>query len=126
MYKISSLILLIFLGTALVAIPDSDKRLFSISKTHGPSILDAIGMVLILIPYSWLIIETWKRKAKILKYQHSGVFRLGLILTGLGYGMIIASVIRDYQYWWIIGIILVVIIHVVVFYLAFRKNSATS
>jgi hypothetical protein len=126
MYKISSLILLIFLGTALVVIPDSDKRLFSISKTHGPSILDAIGMVLILIPYCWLIIETWKRKPRILKYQHSGVFRLGLFLTGLGYGMIIASVLGDYEYWWIIGIILVVIIHVVVFYLAFRKNSATS
>jgi hypothetical protein len=126
MYKISSLILLIFLGTAVIVIPDSDKRLFSISKTHGPSILDAIGMVLILIPYSWLIIETWKRKQKILKYRHSGVFRLGLFLTGLGYGMIIASVLQDYQYWWIIGIILVVIIHVVVFYLAFRKNSAPS
>jgi hypothetical protein len=40
-------------GVGLVAAPDSDERLFSISRTHGPSLVDAIGSVILVA--AWMV-----------------------------------------------------------------------
>lgn len=124
MTKIRMLILVILLGLIVIALPDSGNRIFSLGKDHGPSIQDAIGLILMLVPYTWLLIETWRRKNKILKYQDSFIFKLGIFLSGLGYGLIIASVISNYQYWWIFGIILLIFVHIGIFYLTFWKKTA--
>ncbi|MBD0377428.1 MAG: hypothetical protein ICV51_17585 [Flavisolibacter sp.] len=120
MNKIRILLLIILIGFVIVALPDSDVRLFSISKEHGPSLQDAIGLVLILSSYMWLLIETWKKRQKVLKYQNSRFFKMGLFIPGLGYGLVIASVSNDFKYWWVYGVILLVVLQILVFYLAFR------
>ncbi len=120
MNKIRILLLIILIGFVIVALPDSDVRLFSISKEHGPSLQDAIGLVLILSSYTWLLIETWKKRQKVLKYQNSRFFKMGLFLLGLGYGLVIASVSNDYKYWWVYGVILLVVLQILISYLAFR------
>jgi uncharacterized membrane protein YidH (DUF202 family) len=116
MNKVRVLLFLILIGFVIVALPDSDIRLFSISKEHGPSLQDAIGLILILFSYIWLVIEAWKQKEKVLKYQDSTVFKMGLFLFGVGHGLIIASVINDYKYWWVYGIILLIVLQIAVFY----------
>jgi uncharacterized membrane protein YidH (DUF202 family) len=120
MNKVRVLLIIILIGFVIVALPDSDNRLFSISKDHGPSLQDAIGLVLILFSYTWLIIEAWKQKEKILKYKNSTVFKAGLFLFGIGHGLIIASVINDYKYWWVYGIIILVVLQIAVFYLILK------
>ena len=120
MKKVRVLLLIILTGFVIVALPDSEIRLFSISKEHGPSRQDAIGLILILFSYIWLVIEAWKQKEKVLKYQDSGVFKIGLFLFGAGHGLIIASVINDYKYWWVYGIIILVVLQIAVFYLTLR------
>ena len=114
------LLLIILAGFVIVALPDSDIRLFSISKEHGPSIQDAIGLILILFSYTLLVIEAWKHREKVLKYQGSKIFKIGLFLFGVGHGLIIASVSNDYPYWWIYGIIILAMLQIPVFYLALR------
>ena len=39
-------------GAAIVALPDSDERVFSLSRTHGPSLVDLLGVVVLV--GSWL------------------------------------------------------------------------
>lgn len=39
-------------GGAIVALPDSGRRLFSLSDTHGPSMLDLLGIVVLVA--TWL------------------------------------------------------------------------
>jgi hypothetical protein len=120
MKKVGVMLLLILLGFILVALPDSNERLFSISKDHGPSLPDAIGLIIMLIPYGWFVKEAWKRRERVLMYQHSIYFRVALFAFGVGYGLVIASVMNDYPYWWIYGILLLVVIQIAVFYLAFK------
>ena len=120
MNKIKFLILLIFVGFVIVALPDSDVRLFSISKQHGPSVQDAIGLLLILLPYSWLIIETWKKRDKMRIYQNAKAFKAGLFLCGLAVGLVIASVANDYEHWWIYGVIVLAGLQIAVLYIVFK------
>jgi hypothetical protein len=49
-------------GVAVLAAPDNDRRLFSISGTHGPSAMDAFGFVLILTAWAVLWAGVWKRR----------------------------------------------------------------
>ena len=120
MNKVRVLLFIILIGFVIVALPDSDIRLFSISNDHGPSLQDAIGLILILFSYTWLVIEAWKKKEKVLKYKNSTVFKTGLFLFGVGHGLIIASVINDYKYWWVYGVILLIVLQIAVFYLILR------
>lgn len=42
-------------GALVVALPDNDARVFSLSQTHGPSTVDLLGMgVLVIACYRWL------------------------------------------------------------------------
>lgn len=120
MAKTILLLLLILLGIVIVALPDSDVRLFSISKDHGPSLQDAIGLVLILIPYVILATQAWKQREKVLRYKNSKWFKTSLFLLGLGGGLIIASVVADYSHWWVYGIVILVGIQATAFYLALK------
>jgi hypothetical protein len=108
------------LGFTLVALPDSGHRLFSFGKDHGPSFYDSIGLVLILIAYAWLLLLSFKRRERLLKYSSSPIFKTGLFLSGIGYGLIIASVMNDFKQWWIAGIAILVIIHAALLFIIFR------
>jgi magnesium-transporting ATPase (P-type) len=123
MNKIGVLLIIILIGFVIVALPDSDTRLFSISKDQGPSLQDAVGLILVLFSYTLLAIEAWKQKEKVLKYKNSVAFKTGLFLFGIGHGLILASVINDYKYWWVYGIILLVSLQIVVFYIALKKDG---
>jgi hypothetical protein len=120
MNKTLLLLLVISIGIVIVALPDSDARLFSISKEHGPSLQDAVGLILILLPYVILLMHAWRQREKVLKHKNSKWFKTSLFLFGLGSGLLIASVLSDYSYWWVYGIILLVGIQAIAFYLALR------
>ncbi len=115
------ILLLFVLGLIVVALPDSDERLFSLSKGHGPSIQDGIGLIMVFIAYIWFLKQVWSNKEKVLKYKASPIFHFGLFFSGVGYGLIIASVINDYKYWWIVGAILLISLHIIVAYIGLKK-----
>lgn len=104
----------------IVALPDSNERLFSISADHGPSLQDAVGILLILGAYFWLILDVWNRRKIVARHTNTPLFKAGLFVFGAGYGLIIASVMNDFKTWWVIGIGLVTLVHGFIFYLAFK------
>lgn len=114
--KIVLIISFILIGFIIVALPDSDERVFSISEDHGPSLRDVIGLILIISAYVWLGIEVRLRKEKLEQYKSTKFYRTSQFLSGVGLGLIIASVVSDFDKWWIIGVILMASLQIPIFY----------
>jgi len=112
------MLILITAGIAIVALPDNGVRLFSISNDHGPSLQDAIGLVLVFVGYGWFLIQVWKQRAKILQYKNRFSFKLIPPLLVIGIALIIVSVVNDYGYWWVCGAIILIILQSIIFYIA--------
>ena len=49
-------------GAAIIALPDSDDRLFSLSRTHGPSPVDLLGMLVLLVVWTPVPVILWRRR----------------------------------------------------------------
>ena len=112
------MLVLIVAGITIVALPDSGERLFSISREHGPSLQDAIGLLLVFIGYAWFLGQAWKRKEKILQYRNRFSFKLILPMIVIGITLIVVSVINDYGYWWVGGAVILAILQTIIFYIA--------
>jgi hypothetical protein len=113
-------LIMLLTGIITVALPDSNQRLFSISADHGLSLQDTVGILLVLVAYFWLIMDVWNRRKILARYTNTQLFKVSLFVSGVGYGLIIASVMNDYKTWWIVGIGLVTLVHILIFYLAFK------
>ena len=80
-------------GAAIIALPDSDDRLFSLSRTHGPSPVDLLGVLVLLVVWIPIPAVLWRRwsalhgraAAAIAVFAVAGV--VGLVVTvGLDLG----------------------------------------
>ena len=109
---------LIAAGIVVVVLPDNGKRLFSISRDHGPSLQDAIGLLLVFTGYGWFLKQAWKRREKILQHKNRLSFRLIPTLLVIGIVLIIVPVINDYGYWWVSGAVILIILQSILFYIA--------
>jgi hypothetical protein len=69
-------------GVAVLALPDADDRLFSLSRTHGPSPVDVLGMLVLVA--AWLPVPgvLWRRR-RALRGTAATVVAV-LAVTGLG------------------------------------------
>jgi hypothetical protein len=117
---IISLSFLFIAGLIMVALPDNDIRLFSFSSGHGPSFIDLAGLIILLCPYTYLIISTWKKRQNLKPYQNTTAFKLGSILFVLGLALVIVSVLNDYGNWWLLGAAVMFVYQAIVFYLIFK------
>lgn len=87
-------------GAFIVVLPDNGPRIFDISERHGPSLIDIIGLVLMMIPWTYMIVYAlikWRRVLFVLG-RPAAALALAAAFTGL---MVTAvSVGRDGPYWW--------------------------
>jgi hypothetical protein len=92
-------------GATLIALPDTDDRLITFSGEHGPSLLDSIGAIVLLIAFGLLLAGILRGRAAIAERLRSRPPQLaGLaFLGGLGLGMLIAGVFTDFWWWWLVG-----------------------
>lgn len=119
--KLILILSLLLIGFIIVALPDSGPRLFSISREHGPSSQDGIGLMLILGAYAFLVVGAWRNRGKLKPYYHSMFFKTGLFLAGLGLGLVVASVAGDFSAWWVVGVVFLAGVQGGMFYLTLRK-----
>ncbi len=112
------MLMLIAVGIVVVVLPDNGERLFSLSRDHGPSLQDAIGLLLVFIGYGWFLRQAWKRREKILQYKNTISFKIIPLVLVVGIVLIIISVINDYGDWWLCGAIILVILQSIIFYIA--------
>jgi hypothetical protein len=87
-------------GIGIVALPDSGRRLFSLSAEHGPSFVDAVGIMLLIA--GWLALLASAPRGEALQWlrEHRGF--VGFIAGG-GTGLLVASVTSDFGWWWLVG-----------------------
>ena len=113
---------LIAVGAAVVALPDSGRRLISLSEAHGPSALDALGIAILLA--GWLVAarELWARRHAVLRRAGRRGTAVASFATGLGSGLLVASVFGDFAWWWAIGAALLAAVQVAAF-LALRSDA---
>lgn len=92
------------LGVAVVALPDAGPRLVSLSRTHGPSLLDAAGVVVLLAAWVPVLAVLWAGRA--LLAGRPAVAPAGLWLVGCA--VLVASVAGDTGAEWVLGVVLLV------------------
>lgn len=109
-------------GLVVIALPDSGPRLFSLSEEHGPSALDAVGIALLVAGWLVLASQAWRRRDRIARLGARRV-NAGLFLLGLGLGLLVASVLGDYDWWWALGAALLALVQVGAFVAALRGGG---
>ena len=106
------------IGAAVVALPDGDNRLFSLSRAHGPSPVDALGALVLIA--GWLVFAAalWRRRARITRQSRTPSAGATVFALGLGAGLLVASATGDFAYWWAVGAALLVAGQLLAAYLA--------
>jgi hypothetical protein len=90
------------LGGVLIALPDSDQRVFSLSAAHGPSMADLVGVLVMLAGWTLFLRALWvARRHAVHTRAPAGV----PFIAGVGLGLLVASV-TDYPNWWLLGALL--------------------
>jgi hypothetical protein len=93
-------VLLLVAGGVVIALPDADDRLFSISETHGPSPLDAAGIVVVFAGWALLLRVIWLGRGAV---RRSRGFLAGIVLLGVGVALLTVGVLLDLGWWWLAG-----------------------
>jgi len=106
------------IGAAVVAVPDSGPRLFSISSAHGPSAVDLVGILVMLAGWSVFLWALWGARHLA---RRTGSRPLISCVAGIGLGLLVASV-TDYPQWWVIGALLLVVAQLAFAYSVIRRG----
>jgi len=88
------------IGVVIVALPDSGPRVFSISELHGPSLIDVLGLVMVMIPWTYSIIYALLKWRRVLFVLGRPLAALSLAAAFTGLVVTTISVSRDGPYWW--------------------------
>lgn len=85
-------------GVIVVAVPDESARIFTLSETHGPSMPDLIGVVLLLLGWAVFLFALWRvRWAVRLPPQPTAL--AAVVATGV----LAWSVLTDSGMWWLMA-----------------------
>lgn len=112
------------IGVMVVALPDGDDRLFSLSRAHGPSPVDALGSLVMIAGWLVFVAALWRRRVRIAGQSGSHPHGAAVFALGLGAGLLVASVAGDFAYWWTIGAALLVAGQLLLAYLAAGRGRA--
>ncbi|WP_448626776.1 hypothetical protein [Geodermatophilus sp. URMC 64] len=96
-------------GVAVIAVPDTGPRVFSLSAGHGPSALDLLGVVVVVA--AWLPVP-------LLLCSRSGPWRgaagrVVLAAVVVGVGLLWLTITRDLGAWWLLPVAFLVGVQVV-------------
>lgn len=93
-------------GILVLLIPDSGTPVARLSRTHGPSGQDLVGVLLVLAGWAVYLWALWKVRTGI---RHRAVL---LVAGALAAGLIAWSVGTDSGAWWVLGAGVLVLVQV--------------
>lgn len=91
-------------GLVIIALPDDDVRLFSISGRHGPSAVDTIGIMFILVAWVVVLVVIWRGRQRLPRGRVWHI--LGWSSVVVGTAITAWSVLGDHGSWWVLGVAL--------------------
>jgi len=99
--------LLIALGLAVLALPSrlEGPPIWTISRGHALSLVDALGVVPLVMGFGWLHGGLWWRRARLERWASSRPAAAGRLTfaAGLGLGLLLASAFSAFFWWWAVG-----------------------
>ena len=105
------------LGTAVLALPDTGPRVFSLSGTHGPSVIDLVGIS--------LLVGTWLPTAALIWSSRRDVRnRRGLLaLAAVGLLVLVVTITSDLGWTWIVGALILLGAQVIAVRMILRRPA---
>jgi hypothetical protein len=91
-------------GVAIVALPDTGPRVVSLSEAHGPSVLDAIGSLLVVAGWASLETAIWRRRGRLRDLPRRTRF-LGMALIVAGLAILVPTIALSLGAWWVVGVV---------------------
>ena len=92
-------------GTILVALPDPDRRVFSISDGHGPGVVDLAGALILSAGWAILDVQIWRGRRRLRSAHRRHLLLLGFAAVA-GACLAVWSIERDEGMWWLFGVVL--------------------
>lgn len=99
----------VVLGVVLVALPDSDRRVVSLSETHGPSLVDLVGSLVLTASWLPVPILAWRWRHRVSRW----VWALAGLLAGAGGVALYLTISRDLGWWWVPAVAALVLAQVI-------------
>ncbi len=98
-------------GVAVIALPDDDNRLFSLSASHGPSPLDGIGILILLAGWLLLTAATLSRWRQLMRLESRWLLA-GALVYAIGVMVLVPGVLLDLGLWWLVGAVVMSIVQI--------------
>lgn len=93
-------LLLLGVGSVIIAVPDANNRLVSLSEDHGPAPLDAVGLVVLLVGYVLLARVAWHRRRRLGRH----VVGAGLAVFLAGAALLVPAIAYDLGALWLVAV----------------------
>ena len=113
-------------GIAILALPAGleGPTLLPISPGHGLSLVDAVGVVPLVVGSAWLHAGLWRRRDRLVLWARRRAAAAGglTFAAGLGLGLLLASAFSAFYWWWAVGAAIFAIANVAAVILADRRG----
>jgi hypothetical protein len=117
--RVGALLALAVVGTGIIALPDTGPRIVSLSETHGPSLLDAVGVVLVLAAWVPVPIVLIRRRRLIRRSTWAAAGVVALVA-----GAALAVAIRGDLAWWWLPILVLLALQLALVWRALIRRQA--
>jgi hypothetical protein len=104
-------------GASIIAVPDSDERVFSFSQSHGPSRVDVVGMVILGIVWLPVVALLWSHRASL--RGRWARLAAGLLVTGAV--LLVITIGLDLGWVWLVPVALLVVAQVLAVAVSTRR-----
>jgi hypothetical protein len=87
-------------GGALVALPDSDERILSLSEDHGPALLDLLGTAVLVaswLPVAVVLPSLWRSVG-------GASYWVATLLVVAGAAGLVVAIGADLGWWWVLAV----------------------
>ncbi len=121
--QFGALVALALTGIALIALPDSDDRVLTLSPEHGPAPLDLLGSALLTAAWLGILARPLAIRQRVAARMGERGRSVCLFSAGLGAGLLVASIFSQVTWWWVIGAALLAGIQLYAVALSWRSGS---
>lgn len=90
-------------GGAIIALPDAGPRLVSLSATHGPSLVDGLGIVVVgsWLPLAVLLPRLWRSSGRATRISTA-------VLGVVGAAALVVTIRGDLGWSWLLAVVALV------------------
>ena len=101
-------------GVLVLSLPDDGPRIIALSEGHGPSALDAVGILILLVAWAAFLAPLFAARHTI---HHASTLALVALAGAV---LVIWSVATDTGAWWVLGVVTLVAVQLIAAFLAIR------